>query len=335
MTIYDCVILADPKGNAWKFANEVCEILKEKDKQKGKKPKFDMRRVKAERFGDGEPDIELEKNIRRRNCFLIQDSSKAPCDWLVEIALVNETLRNSSCQEITDVLPYLRYSRQDRKDKSRVPISARTAAKIIERDADRVLTLDIHNPTIQGFYNCPVDNLYSFPTAIKYFKENYSDFLKNVVVLSPDAGGAKRAQAFANRIDGKNIDIAIGYKKRTAPGEIESLRITGDLREKNVLIIDDILDSGGTLINACEAAKKEGAKSVAAYCTHALFTRGTERICNSLDFVVIGDTITNPNLYNNPKIKVVSFVPLFADAIYKINEGESLSELFDEKRAVE
>lgn len=326
MVEYQCCILANPKGNSWDFSKNVYNIIKNKEKGK----KFQLVPVLINKFRDGEIYLKVKDNVRRRNCYFIHDSSKEPSEWFNELVFVNHTLRNSSCQEITDVLPYLRYSRQDRKDESRVPISARIVADMIGNNANRVLTLDVHNPSIQGFYRIPFDYLYSFPIVIKHFKKRHGDFLENVVIMSPDAGGSKRAEAFARRLNVGNIDIAVGYKTRKNVGDVDDLKIAGDVKGKNVLIVDDIVDSGNSMIKAREAIVKEGVKGVAAYCTHALFTGGVERVMEYFDFFVIGDTIANPSFNNKEKLEVVSFVPLFAEAIYRINEGESLSGLLEE-----
>jgi len=320
MTTYKCSIIANPEGNAWKFASEVYKILRARNE------KFELNKVFIQRFRDGEIKPKIEKNVRRRNCFFIHDSSLKPNDWFLQLALINEILRNSSAQEITDVLPYLKFGRQDRKDESRVPISSKVIAKLIERDANRVLTMDVHNPSIAGFYDFPFDNLYSFLSVIDYLKRNYPYVLENAVIMSPDVGGGKRARSFAKKAGIKKI--VVGDKNREEDGEVESIQIIGDVKGKNVLIVDDIIDSGNTLIQACNAAKQQGAEKVYAYATHGLFTEGTERLTKCFDLIIVGDTFPNPVLENG-KIKVVSFANLFAEAIYRINEGESLSALFD------
>lgn len=320
MTTYKCSIIANPEGNAWKFASEVYKILRARNE------KFELNKVLIQKFRDGEIKPKIEKNVRRRNCFFIHDSSLNPDDWFLELALINETLKNSSAQEITDVLPYLKFGRQDRKDESRVPISCKVVAKLIERDANRVLTMDVHNPSIAGFYDVPFDNLYSFLNVIDYLKRNCPYVLENSVIMSPDVGGAKRARSFAKRAGIKKI--VVGDKNREEDGEVESIQIIGDVKGKNVLMVDDIIDSGNTLIQSCDACKKQGAEKVYAYATHGLFTEGTEKLTRCFDLIIVGDTFPSPDLRDG-KIKVVSFANLFAEAIYRINEGESLSALFD------
>jgi len=320
MTTYKCSIIANPEGNAWNFAQEVYKRLR------ARSDKYELNKVLIQKFRDGEIKPKIEKNVRRRNCFFIHDSSLNPNDWFLQLALINETLKNSSAQEITDVLPYLKFGRQDRKDESRVPISSKVIAKLVERDANRVLTMDVHNPSIGGFYDIPFDNLYSFLNVVDYLKKNYSYVLENAVIMSPDVGGAKRARSFAKRANIRKI--VVGDKNREEDGEVESIQIIGDVKGKNVLMVDDIIDSGNTLIQACDACKKQGAEKVYAYATHGLFTTGTEKLTGCFDLIIVGDTFPNPNL-KDEKIIVVSFADLFAEAIYRINEGESLSALFD------
>jgi ribose-phosphate pyrophosphokinase len=317
MVFYKCAILADPEGKAWDLACKIHEKLKKKA------DKFELNKVRFQRFRDGEEKVKIENNVRKRVCFYIHDSNKPPLEWFTELCLVNHTLRNSSAQEIVDVLPYLKFSRQDRKDESRVPISARVVADVIEKYADRVLTLDVHNPSIQGFYNIPFDNLYSFPTVVKYLRENEPELIKNITVMSADTGGFARAKAFAQRLGTEKV--VMGYKTREKPGEVASLKILGSVNGENVLLIDDILDSGNTLVSAATEARNQGAKKVYAYCTHGIFTLGTEKVESICDKVFIGDTIKR----KENQIQTISFVDLFSEAIYRISKGESLSALFE------
>jgi len=323
MTIYKCSIIVEHEGNAWNFACSIYENLRKRKNG----DKFELNPLKIKKFRDGEIKTKIRDNVRRKNCFFIHDSSKMPSEWFLELALVNQTLRNSSAQEITDVLPYLKFARQDTKDESRVPVTTKVLADMIQKYADRVLTLDVHNPAIQGAYNIPFDNLYSFPITIEYIRDKYPEILENLVVMSPDPGGVKRARSFEERIQAQGI--AIGDKMRPEPGEVEKIRITGDVKDKNVIIVDDILDSGKTLVKAYDSLKEEGAKKVYASCPHALFTLGIEELVKRFDLILIGDTIINPKRRWHEKIKTISFAPLFAEAIYRVNEGESLSELFE------
>lgn len=320
MSIHKCTILANPEGSGWTYAEKIQNLLKFQGFD------FELNPIHIKRFRDGEIKPKIELNVRKRNCFFIHDSSTDSRDWFLELSLINESLKNSAAQEIIDVLPYLKFSRQDRKDESRVPISARVVADTISLYANRVLTIDVHNPAIQGFYKIPFDNLYAFPSAINYLKENHQEILSDIVIMSTDAGGAPRAKAFAKKIG--TSDIAIGYKSREKANEVESLKILGDVQGKNVMIIDDMIDTGNTLVAASNSARDAGAKKVYTYCTHGLFTLGIKKVSDNFDMLFIGDTV-KPKESVPDNVKVISFIPLFAEAIFRTSEGMSLSELFD------
>jgi ribose-phosphate pyrophosphokinase len=315
---YKCSIIADPKGDAWELACKIYKYLVEKEDF------FELNELSIKKFRDGEIKPKISKNVRGKNCFFIH-SNKNTAYWHLELCLVNNALRNSSAHETIDVLPYLKFSRQDRKDESRVPISAQVVADNIGRyDHTRILTVEVHNPSIQGFFQCPFDSLYTFPIIIDYLKNFHPEITEDLVIMSPDTGGAKRAEAFAKRL-GKN-DVAFGYKSRPVEGEVDQLKILGDVKDKNVLIIDDIVDSGNTLIKASQAAKEQGAKKVYAYCTHGLFTEGVERVTSNFDKFFIGDTVKQES---NNNLEIISFAPLLAEAILRISKGQSLSALFE------
>jgi ribose-phosphate pyrophosphokinase len=311
-------IIADPNSTNWQFAQNVFRELKQKCSD------FELNKVSIKEFRDGEIKPKIELNVRGKCCFFIHDSSKNPGKWFLELALINQALKKSSASEIIDVIPYLKFSRQDRKDESRVSINAQVVADMVDRNADGVLTLDVHNPAIDGFYKKRFDNLYSFKTVLDYLKINYPDIFSNLIVMSPDTGGAGRANNFAKKIG--ITDIAIGYKQRKTAGEVESIKIIGDVNGKNVILIDDLVDSGNTLIKACKVAKEQGAKNVYAYCTHGLFTEGFDKLAEHFDLFFVGDTLLQKQ---HEKLKIISFVPLFAEAIYRISRGDSLSALFD------
>ncbi len=315
----ECMIIANPEGNAWDFA---VSIFKKLNAINGK---YHLNEFRVKRFRDGEIKVKIKDNIRRKNCFFIHDSSLHPSEWITQIIFANEAMKNSSADEIIDVLPYLRFSRQDRKDESRVSINAKAIADVISLYADRVLTLDSHFTQIQGFYSTPLDNLYSSKILLKYLQEKHPDFLENIVVMSPDAGGTSRAKAFALKLGVKNI--AIGYKHRPKEGEIDEFKIIGNVSGMNVLIIDDIVDSGNTLIKTAQEARKEGAKKVYAYCTHGIFSENArDRISKEIDLMIVSNSIYQPE---NEKIEVIPLEDLFSQAIYRTNEGSSLSELFE------
>jgi ribose-phosphate pyrophosphokinase len=315
---YKCSIIADPKGEGWELACQIYKYLIEKEDF------FELNELSIREFRDGEIKPKINKNVRGHNCFFIH-SDKNPAYWHLKLCLVNNALRNSSAHEIINVLPYLKFSRQDRKDESRVPISAQVIADDIGRyDHTRILTVDVHNPSIQGFYQCPFDSLYTFPTIINHLKNFHPEILDNLVIMSPDAGGAKRATSFAKTL-GKN-EVAFGYKSRPVEGEVDELKILGNVKDKNVLIVDDIVDSGNTLVKASQAAREQGAKKVYAFCTHGLFTQGVEKLTSNFDKFFVGDTIKQDPHSN---LEIISFAPLLAEAILRISKGQSLSALFE------
>jgi len=213
MVMYGCCILADPQSKAWKFAETIYKKLKEKSE------KFSLNPVEIKRFRDGEIKPVIRDNVRRKNCFFIHDSSKKPADWFLELTLINEALRNSSAQEIIDVLPYMRFARQDRKDESRVPISARAVLDVISLYTDAILTVDVHSEQIQGFTRKRFDSLRSSIVLRSYLQQRYPDFFKEEwSIMSPDAGGTPRARHFAKKLGLKNI--VIGDKYRKCEGEV-------------------------------------------------------------------------------------------------------------------
>jgi ribose-phosphate pyrophosphokinase len=214
------MIIADPEGKAWEFACSIYNNLNSRDK------KYYLSKFQVKRFRDNEIKVKIKDNIRRKNCFFIHDSSLHPSEWLTQLIFANEVMKNSSADEIIDVLPYMKFSRQDRKDESRVSINSKAVADVISRYADRVLTLDAHFTQIQGFYSIPLDNLYSSKILLQHLREKHPDSLENIVVMSPDTGGTSRAKAFANTLGIE--DIVIGYKYRPKAGEIGEFRIIGN-----------------------------------------------------------------------------------------------------------
>lgn len=319
MVDYKSAIIADPKGNAWEFAKDIYKNLEERGSG------YELVEIDNKEFRDNEFKAKISKNVRKRNCYFIHDSSKDPSRWLSELAFVNNTLKNASAQTIVDVLPYLKFSRQDRKDESRVCISAQVVADIVGLYSNRLITLDVHNESLQGFYNRPADTLLSHPVVGNYLKKNHPSLLEEMVIGSPDVGGGKRAELFANYM-GK--DMVMGYKTRKEAGEVQDLDLMGNIKGKNVLFVDDILDSGGTLVKASQKAREKGAKKVGAYITHGLFTKGIEKL-ESLDYLFVGDTIPQTEkVKNSDKVEIISFVDLFSETIYRADKGESISKLF-------
>ncbi|MEM1535545.1 MAG: ribose-phosphate diphosphokinase [Candidatus Pacearchaeota archaeon] len=321
----EVAILADPEGKCYGFAKKVYQYIVEKPERD-----FPVRFVNIEikRFRDREEKVRITENIRKKQCYFIHDSSKEPAYWFTELALINETLHSSAASEIVDVLPYLKFARQDRKDESRTSQNAKVVAELISKYADRCISVDVHAPQIQGFFGIPFDNLYSFPTIVEYLYKNHKSFLENIVVMSPDRGGVERATSFKNKLAKKGIEasLAIGYKSRPKPGEVsEKYEILGEVKGKNVLIVDDIIDSGGTLCRAADALRKKHAKAIWAYATHGLFTEGTRAVTRKLDKVLVSDTIYNKR---SRKLEIISLAELFGEAIYRAIKGESISELF-------
>ena len=285
-------------------------------------------RATVRRFADQEIFVEIQENVRGEDIFLVQSTSFPTNDHLMELLIMIDAMRRSSARRITAVLPYFGYARQDRKPGPRTPISAKLVANLITHaGADRVLTLDLHAGQIQGFFDIPTDNLYAVPILARDVKENYN--LDNVMVVSPDVGGVVRARALAKRLD---CLLAIVDKRRDRPGESEVMNVIGDVAGKDCLLIDDIVDSGGTLCNAAEALLKNGATSVTAYITHGVLSGGAvARVTSSkLKELVITDSIQPTTAVQSAhNIRVISTANLIGEAINRMSAEESVSSLFD------
>jgi ribose-phosphate pyrophosphokinase len=280
------------------------------------------------RFADKEISVEITENIRGADVFVIQSTSFPANDNLMELLLILDTLRRSSAKRVTAVIPYFGYARQDRKSGPRTPISAKLVANLItQAGADRVLTLDLHAGQIQGFFDIPVDNLYAAPLFAKDIKERYYQQLP--LVVSPDVGGVARARQLASRIDS---DLAIIDKRREKAGVSEVMNVIGDVSGRDCILIDDIVDSGGTLINAAKALLQRGAKSVEVYVTHGVLSGEAVYKLDASDIrkVTITDSIfsTQPNKLTQ-KIRYLTVAPLFADAMTRVHDERSVSSLFD------
>jgi ribose-phosphate pyrophosphokinase len=289
---------------------------------------MDLARCAVRRFADQEIFVELQENVRGEDVFIIQSTSFPANDNLMEMLIITDALRRSSARRITAVVPYYGYARQDRRATGRTPISAKLVANLItEAGTDRVLTIDLHAGQIQGFFDIPTDNLYSAPVFTRDIKERYET--KNVVVVSPDVGGVVRARAIAKRIDAQ---LAIVDKRRERPGESEVMNIIGDVEGRDCILVDDIVDSGGTLCNAAEALLAKGAVSVTAYITHGVLSGGAvARITASkLKELVITDSIEPTSaVHAAHNIRVVSVAPLLGEAISRTALEKSVSSLFD------
>ena len=288
-----------------------------------------MTKAQVRRFADMEVFVEIQENVRGEDIFVIQSTSFPANDHLMELLILIDALRRSSARRITAVIPYFGYARQDRRSGSRTPISAKLVANLITRaGADRVLTVDLHAGQIQGFFDIPTDNLFAAPVMVRDIKDRNKD-LSNVMVVSPDVGGVVRARALAKRIDAQ---LAIVDKRRERAGESEVMNIIGDVEGKSCILVDDIVDSGGTLCNAAEALLKQGAKDVSAYITHGVLSGGAvARISASkLKELVITDTIAPTEAVRLSKnIRVITIAGLIGEAIARTAKEESVSSLFD------
>ena len=281
-------------------------------------------------FSDGEVMVEIVDNVRGKDVFIVQPTCAPTNDNLMELLVIADAVRRASAYRITAVIPYYGYARQDRKTGGRTPISAKLVANLIQRaGANRVLTLDLHAGQIQGFFDIPLDNLSVAPVFSKYMRDDFD--LKNTVVVSPDIGGVGRARGFAKRID---CPIAIIDKRRNAPGESEVMHVVGEVKGKTCVLYDDMIDSGGTIINAAEALIEEGATSVMAMAAHGVFSHpeSISRLESSkIEEIIISDSILMPELIKrSSKFKVLSIAPLISQAIERINLEKSVSSLFDE-----
>ncbi|SHJ14677.1 ribose-phosphate pyrophosphokinase [Aureimonas altamirensis] len=285
-------------------------------------------RATVRRFADQEIFVEIQENVRGEDVFIIQSTSYPANDHLMELLIMIDAMRRASARRITAVLPYFGYARQDRKAGGRTPISAKLVANLItEAGADRVMTLDLHAGQIQGFFDIPTDNLFAVPLMARDIKEHLD--LDNVMVVSPDVGGVVRARSLAKRLDAL---LAIVDKRREKPGESEVMNIIGDVDGRHCILIDDIIDSGGTLCNAADALMAHGAKSVRAYITHGVLSGGAvPRIVNSnLEELVITDSIQpNSAIRDARNIRVVTTANLLGEAIARTATEQSVSSLFD------
>jgi ribose-phosphate pyrophosphokinase len=291
--------------------------------------KLPFTKAVVRRFADMEVFVEVQENVRGEDMFVIQSTSFPTNDNLMELLIIIDALRRASARRITAVIPYFGYARQDRKVGPRTPISAKLVANLITHaGADRVLTVDLHAGQIQGFFDIPTDNLFAQPVMMKDI-EDYLGTGDHLMVVSPDVGGVVRARALAKRL---GTDLAIVDKRRERAGESEVMNIIGDVKGRSCILIDDIVDSGGTICNAAEALLKNGAKDVCAYATHGVLSGGAvARIQSSkLKSMVITDSIAaTEEVRKCPNIRRISIAPLIAEAMRRINSESSVSSLFD------
>lgn len=278
-------------------------------------------------FSDGENYAQIDENVRGADVFIVQSTCPPVNDNLMELLIMLDAFKRSSASRITAVIPYYGYARQDRKDKPRVPITSKLVADLLQSaGADRILAMDLHAPQIQGFFNIPVDHLFAAPVLIRHIK---SMELEDLTIVSPDAGGVERARAYAKRL---GASLAIIDKRRTAKNQTEVMHIIGEVEGRRVFVVDDIIDTAGTLIHTLEALIAKGAKSVSTSCTHAVLSGpAVDRIKGSeLQQVVVTNTMpTADKEAECSKIKTLSIAELLSEAIKRIHDEDSVSSLFD------
>lgn len=280
------------------------------------------------RFSDGEIFVEIQESIRGIETFVIQPTCHPVNDTLMELLIITDALKRSSAKSITAVIPYYGYGRQDRKIQSRVPITAKLVADLLTAaGVDRVISMDLHAGQIQGFFNIPFDHLFAKPVITDHFRQNYD--LENSVVVSPDAGGVERARAYAKRLD---TALAIIDKRRLRANEAQAMNLIGEVAGKHAIIVDDMIDTAGTLIQAVHVLKAKGAASVSAACTHGVFSGAAAERLRASDLleVVCTDTIPlSPQMAKIEKVKCLSVAPILAETIRRICKHESVSSIFD------
>ncbi len=297
------------------LANKICEYLN-----------LSLGSAQVKTFSDGEIQIEIDENVRSKDVFVIQSTCAPVNDHLVELLLMIDAMKRSSAKRITAVVPYFGYARQDKKVAPRVPISAKLVANMLAvAGANRVITMDLHAGQIQGFFDIPVDNIFAAPLLIEYIGKNFDG---NLVIVSPDAGGVERARAFAKRLD---AELAIIDKRRSAPNQAKAMAVIGDVKDKKAVILDDMADTAGTLTEAAEALKENGAKEIHACCAHAVLSGpAIDRISASvMKSLVVTDTIPlRENALACGKIVVISISELVGEAIIRSYRGDSVTSLF-------
>jgi ribose-phosphate pyrophosphokinase len=285
-------------------------------------------KVDLRRFSDGEVFVEIQENVRGRDVYLIQSTCRPVNETLMELLVMIDALKRASAKEITAVVPYYGYARQDRKVAPRTPISAKLVADLLtSAGATRVVSMDLHAGQIQGFFDIPFDNLFSSPVLIDYIQKELSH-LGELVIVSPDAGGVERARSFAKRLD---AGVAMVDKRRTAPNVAKAMNIIGDVEGKVAVVLDDMIDTAGTLTEACEAVFQKGARAVYAAATHGVLSGpAVERIKNCrVQKVIITDTVPlSPEAAASGKVIQLSVADIFAEAIHRIHNYDSVSSLF-------
>jgi len=326
----DVVLLADPKTPVWDFAKKIQKHIHET-----KEENVPLYEIDIEYFNNKELNVHVPSNIRKKHIYYIHDSSKNPQEWWVELLLVKDLLLSASVESITFVLPNMLYSRQDRKHMSRVPISSRALAESISPGIKRIITVDLHSPQIQNAYpaSVPLDNLHSFPYVVRYIEEKHMKEIENLVIVAPDVGGVDRARSFLKRLENlnegffkkKDYSLALINKSRSKPGEISAMQLVGEVFGKDVLIVDDIIDTGETICKAADLLREKGARKVMCYATHGIFSKGHEELIKKFDVVMTSNT----HYKESDSVEVIDLAPLFAEAIYRAQKGLSISRLFE------
>ncbi len=339
------LILANPQGNAWNFAKGVYNKLSSQKHEpdnflygiyqkitnsKESEKDYELRKVEINRFNNKEIIPRILKSVREKNCFFIHDASMYPQDWLVSLMFLKDNLERCYAKQINLILPGMPYTRQDRITSAREPISLGVVANVLKGTNVRIMTTDIHNPSSAIAFK-PFENLKAYPVIIDYLKKNYQDFLENCLIVSPDAGAMQVANSYSKRLD---LGIVSGYKKRDKPGIIGKIEIMGEVKNKNVLMTDDLIDTAGTLCKCAEILKEKGANRIWACATHGIFSydkkekrSSKEKLENSpLEKIIITDSIPQKS---KDKIEVVSLTNLLAEVIYRTSNGISISELYE------
>jgi len=293
---------------------------------------IELGKAMVDRFSDGEVTVEIRQNVRARDVFVLQPTCKPTNENLMELLIMVDALKRASARRITAVIPYFGYARQDRRPRStRVPISAKVVANLLETvGVERVLTMDLHADQIQGFFDIPVDNIYASPVLLSDLK---SKDYPNLVVISPDVGGVVRARALAKQLD---CDLAIIDKRRPTANVSEVMHVIGEIDGRNCVIMDDMIDTAGTLVKAADVLKERGARSVYAYCTHPVFSGpAVDRLrASQIDEVVVTNTIPlSDEAKACPKVRQLSVAFLFAETMRRISDGESVTSLFAEQNS--
>ncbi|XP_005109762.1 ribose-phosphate pyrophosphokinase 1 [Aplysia californica] len=285
-------------------------------------------KVVTKKFSNGECCVEIGESVRGEDVFIVQSGCKEVNDMLMELLIMINACKIASASRVTAVIPCFPYARQDKKDKSRAPISAKLVANMLSvAGADHIITMDLHASQIQGFFDIPVDNLYAEPAVLKWIKENISDW-RNCTIVSPDAGGAKRVTAIADRL---NVDFALIHKERKKANEVAAMVLVGDVKDKIAILVDDMADTCGTICHAAEKLLEAGAQKVYAICTHGIFSGpAISRINNSMfEAVVVTNTIPqDQRMKEAPKVQIMDISMILAEALRRTHNGESVSYLF-------